>query len=333
MFWDFHVHSPESIHALMFLFGDRGIPSSLRHINGYGNHTYKWTKKDGSFHYVKIHIKADAGIKYLTSQKANKLAGTHPDAHVLDLFDHIANGRFPSYTVYIQTIAPEELSSCPVNIFDMTKILPHAQYPLRQIGRIVFDRNPTNYFTDVEQAAFSPSNMVPGIEPSADPMLQARMFAYPDAARYRLGVNYQFLPTNRPVVPVYVPTQRDGFMNFTANYRGDPNYVGAASKETKFREDVVVSNYKSMKEDFVGPVTFSSEVTDTDFEQPRALWQRVMAKQDGCQERFVENVAEHVSQVKRDWLRNDVYSESHYGEAYAMLTRHRALEPSRQEAE
>ena len=311
MFWDFHTHNPESIHALMFLFGDRGIPASLRNINGYGNHTNKWTKKDSSFHYVKIHIHADAGIKTLTSSQANVLAGTHPDAHVLDLFDAISNGKFPTYTVSIQTIHPSQLSSCPVNIFDMTKIWPKAQYPLRPIGKITFNRNPSNYFTDIEQAAFSPSNMVPGIEPSADPMLQARMFAYPDAQRHRLGANYQFLPTNLPVVPVYAPTQRDGFMNFTSNYGGDPNYVGAEIKPTSFKQDVQVWNYKPTKEPFTGPVTFSSEVTEADFEQPQALWTKVMAKQEGCQDRFVENAAEHVSQVKRDWLREEVYSKFH----------------------
>jgi catalase len=198
VFWDFHISSPESIHALMFLFSDRGIPASLRNINGYSGSTYKFTKKDGPYHFVRIHILSTLGIKTLTSTEANSLAGIHPDALTLDLFDAIASGNYPTYNIYIQTLDPSAVPNFPVNIFDMTKVWPHSLVPLRQVGKMVLDKNPENYFAEIEQAAFSPSTMVPGIEPSADPMLQARMFAYLDAQRYRLGVNYQFLPTNAP---------------------------------------------------------------------------------------------------------------------------------------
>lgn len=311
MFWDFHVGSPESAHALMFLFGDRGTPASLRHINGYSGHTYKFTKRDGSYHYVRIHIKADGGIKNLSAEEATRLAGTNPDSLILGLYNAIGAGNFPSYTVYIQTIHPADVNNCPVNIFDMTKVLPHAQYPLRPVGKLVFDRNPTNYFSEIEQAAFSPSTMVPGIEPSADPMLQARMFAYPDAARYRLGVNYQMLPTNAAKCPVYIPTERDGFMNFGSNYGADPNYVHSSIQPTSFRSEAATSSgYKPTEETLTGPVSFSSEVTDEDFVQPRALWNDVMAKQEGAQDRFVANVAEHISGVKRAWLRKKLFGKS-----------------------
>jgi catalase len=320
MFWDFHISAPESIHALMFLFSDRGIPASLRNINGYSGHTYKFTKKDGSYHFVKIHILSTAGIKTLTSTEANALAGTNPDSLTLDLFEAIAAGNYPTYNVYIQTLHPSAVSDFPVNIFDMTKVWPHAIAPLRQVGKMVFDTNPENYFAEIEQAAFSPSTMVPGIEPSADPMLQARMFAYPDAQRYRLGVNYQFLPTNAPKVPVYCPTERDGFMSFTSNYGGDPNYVGSKIKPTAFKSvsqiNGIVNGHNgvtagakssSKAEKFSEvPVAFTSEVTDEDFAQPRALWE-VFGRQEGCQERFVSTVAEHVSEVKRDWLREEVF--------------------------
>jgi catalase len=321
MFWDFHVNSPESIHALMFLFSDRGIPASLRNINGYSGHTYKFTKKDGSYHFVKIHILSNLGIKTLTSAEGNSLAGTHPDALTLDLFEAIATGNLPSYGVFVQTLAPSAVPTFPVNIFDMTKVWPHSLAPLRQVGKIVLDKNPENYFSDIEQAAFSPSAMVPGIEPSADPMLQARMFAYPDAQRYRLGVNYQFLPTNAAKSGVYCPTERDGFMNFKTNYGGDPNYVGSKLRPTAFKGagetggvangSVVEANgAKSIPKEedkfSATPVTFTSEVTDDDFVQPRALWE-VFGRQEGCQERFVDAVAEHVSQVKRDWLREEVF--------------------------
>ncbi|GAD98054.1 catalase, putative, partial [Paecilomyces variotii No. 5] len=225
MFWDFHTGNPEGIHQLMHLFSDRGTPASLRHMNAYSGHTYKFTKEDGSFKYIKVHIKTQLGVKNFDEETATKIAGENPDYLVDDLFDAIEKGDYPVWNVYVQVMEPEQAESYKWNIFDMTKVWPHQDFPLRQIGRLTLNRNPRNYFTDIEQAAFSPSTMVPGWAPSADPMLQARMFAYPDAARYRLGVNYQHLPTNHARVPIYCPFQRDGFMNFTDNYGDDPNYV------------------------------------------------------------------------------------------------------------
>jgi catalase len=306
MFWDFHVNNPESIHALMFLFGDRGQPASLRHINGYSGHTYIWKKCSGDFHYVKIHIHSDLATKFMAADEASRLAGIDPDHHTLDLYNSIEQGQYPTYTVSIQTIAPTELAACPVNIFDMTKTWPKDLYPLRPIGRITLDRNPRNYFAEIEQAAFTPSNMVPGIEPSADPMLQARMFAYPDAARYRLGVNYQQLPTNAAKSPVYTATQRDGFMTFSSNYGDDPNYVGSTIRPTNLRKDIVPA-YQQTKEVVNGPVVFSSETTEADYVQARAMWEKVLVKQVGAQDRFITNLAGHAAQVKRPWLREEVF--------------------------
>ncbi len=310
MFWDFHVNAPESAHALMFLFGDRGTPASLRNINGYSGHTYKFTKKDGSFHYVKIQIHSDAGVKNLSNDDAVRLAGSDPDALTLDMYNAIERGDYPSYTVSVQVVHPADVARCPVNIFDMTKVLPHAQYPLRPIGKLVFDRNPTNYFAEIEQAAFSPSNMVPGIEPSADPMLQARMFAYPDAARYRLGVNYQMLPTNAAKSPVYIPTERDGFMNFGSNYDADPNYLHSSIHPTAFH-GTTTEAYTPTQDTLSakGPVIFTSEITDDDFKQPRALWNDVLAKEDGAQDRFISNISGNIAGVKRAWLREKVFGE------------------------
>ena len=218
MFWDFHVNNQESIHALMFLFGDRGLPASIRHVNAYSGNTYTFTKADGSYRYVRIHLLTKQGIHYYTNAEGAKLAGSQPDKHLMDLQEAIKRGDFPEWEVHVQSIGPDQIAEAPVDIFDMTKIWPHKQYPLRKIGRMVLDRNPANWFTEIEQAAFSPSNMVRGIAPSTDPMLQARMFAYPDASRYRLGVNYQFLPTNAAKSEVNCPIERDGFMNFTSNY-------------------------------------------------------------------------------------------------------------------
>ena len=221
----------------MFLFGDRGLPSSLRCQNGYSNHTYKFTKEDGSYHYVKIHLLSNQGVHYMTNAESARTAGTSPDVQVLDLYDSIKDGDYPSWNVAIQTFHPSALADSPVNIFDMTRVWPHSKYPFRKVGRLVFNQNVNNYHTEVEQAAFSPSNMVGGIAPSADPMLQARMFAYPDAARYRLGANYQFLPTNAPKVPVYSPMQRDGLKNFTENYGCDSNYLGSGIKPLRFKSE------------------------------------------------------------------------------------------------
>ena len=171
------------------------------------------------------------------------MAGENPDYHTADLYDSIAKGDYPSWNIFFQVMEPKDAEEYRWNIFDMTKVWPHADYPLIPVGKLTLNKNvsnttsliqavltewvqPSNYFADIEQAAFSPSNMVPGLAPSADPILQARMFAYNDAARYRLGVNYQQLPCNKPVSAVYSPYQRDGFMTFGDNYGGDPNYVG-----------------------------------------------------------------------------------------------------------
>jgi len=253
---------------------------------------------------VKIQIHADDGIKNLTNEESIKLAGESPDHLISDLYHGIERGECPSYTVSIQTMDPTDVANCPVNIFDMTKVWPHSQYPLRPIGKLVFNRNPVNYFAEIEQAAFSPSTMVPGIEPSADPMLQARMFAYPDAARYRLGVNYQMLPTNAPKVPVYVPTERDGFMNFSENYGPDPNYINSSIHPMGFHL-AAESEYKPTEEELTGPVVFTSEVTDEDFKQPRALWNKVLAKEE--QDRFITNISGNIAGVQREWLREKVF--------------------------
>ncbi|KAF2807036.1 catalase-domain-containing protein [Mytilinidion resinicola] len=296
MFWDFHNTNQEGIHALMILFSDRGTPASIRNINSYSGHTYKLVKDDGSFKYVKFHFKTNQGIKNLTRSEATKLAGENPDAHLQDLHDSIEHGDFPSWTLYVQVMDPADAETYRWNIFDMTKVWPQKDYPLRPVGKLTLNENPSNYFRDIEQAAFSPSNMVPGIAPSADPMLQARMFAYPDAARYRLGVNYQTLPPNAAKSPVYSPYQRDGAMVFGSNYGGDPNYVRSTQKEVAFRKTATIAK-GNPHEKWVGEVSdFSSEVTDEDFVQARDLW-KVLGRQEGQQENLVGNVAATLSQA------------------------------------
>ncbi|KAH0287277.1 catalase-domain-containing protein [Aureobasidium namibiae CBS 147.97] len=289
MFWDYHINNQEGIHALMHLFGLRGIPASLRNINAFGVHTYKLGKQDGTFVYVKWHIKPAAGIKNLHADEALRLAGENPDYHIKDFYDAIERGDFPTYNVHLQIMDPKQAEASGINIFDNTFTWPHEKYPLRQIGKITFNKNPTNYFQDVEQAAFSPSTMVPGIGPSADLMLHARMFSYPDAARYRLGPNYQQLPCNKPISQVYSPYQRDGPGRMDGNYGADPDYV--RSSYTKLAHG---SHELATHEQWVGKVvSASTEVTDKDFEQSRLLWQ-TMLKEDGGRENFLKNLCPHL---------------------------------------
>jgi len=291
MFWDFHNNNQEGIHCLMQLFSLRGVPASLRNMNAFSNHTYKLGKPDGSFKYVKMHFKPDAGIKNLPAEEALRLAGEEPDYHVQDLYDAIERGDYPVWTLYLQIMDPKEAETYRWNIFDMTKIWPHADYPLQPVGKLTLNRNPSNYFQDIEQAAFSPSTMVPGVGPSADIMLQARMFSYPDAARYRLGVNYQQLPCNVPISPVYNPYQRDGPGTINGNYGADPDYVRSSLKPLRQGPKDIAHD------EWTGRVTaFTSEVTDDDFVQARDLW-HILAKHDGEQENFLANVTGHLKKA------------------------------------
>ncbi|PSS23489.1 hypothetical protein M430DRAFT_40651 [Amorphotheca resinae ATCC 22711] len=292
MFWDFHNNNQEGIHALMMLFSNRGTPASIRNIHAFSGHTYKLTTDDG-FVYVKIHLKSDQGIKNLTQQEAERLAGQNSDYHTADLYNAIASGNYPTWTMYLQVMTPEQAENYRWNIFDITHIWPHSDFPLQPVGKLTLNRNPTNYFADIEQAAFSPSTMVPGIAPTADPMLQARMFAYPDAARYRLGVNYQQLPCNAPVSQVYTPYLRDG-VRHDNNFGGDPNYVGSKLRPIHFKGRVGANGYSpGGHEEWVGRVSsYSSEVTDEDFIQSRELW-KIMGKTNQ-QKDFVHNVSVHL---------------------------------------
>ncbi|KAJ5974780.1 hypothetical protein N7481_001365 [Penicillium waksmanii] len=313
MFWDFHVGNPEGIHQLLVLFSDRGTPKSVRYMNSYSGHTYKFTKPDGSFKYAKIHIKTKQGIENLSTQEATRIAGEDPDFMIRDMFEAIERNDYPVWNVYVQLMSPEEAEKYKWNIFDMTKVWSHKDFPLQQIGRLTMNRNPRNYFADIEQAAFSPSTMVPGIAASADPVLQARLFAYQDAARYRLGVNYQQLPTNAAKVQVYCPFQRDGAMRFDDNYGGDPNYVGSSIKPTKFYQDENGISASALAlhtehEKWAGEVSaYTSEITDDDFIQPSALWE-VIGRQPGHQDRVIENLSGNIKGVRYPELRKAVYS-------------------------
>jgi catalase len=221
--WDFFSLSPETLHQVTILFSDRGTPDGYRFMHGFGSHTYSFWNAAGKRVWVKFHFKSRQGIKNLAPAEAERLAGAHPDYAQEDLFGAIERGDFPKWRVCVQVMSEEDAGKTAYNPFDLTKVWPHRDYPLIEIGELELNRNPQNYFAEIEQSAFAPSNIVPGVGFSPDKMLQGRIFAYADAQRYRIGSNYQQLPVNAPKCP-YHNYQRDGAMRFDGNFGGAPNY-------------------------------------------------------------------------------------------------------------
>lgn len=231
--WDFWSLSPESLHQITYLHGDRGIPATWRHMNGYGSHTFKWVNDQGEAFWVKYHFISEQGVKGLDEELADKLAGENPDYHTEDLYNSIDKGDFPAWKLYVQIMPYEDAKTYRFDPFDVTKVWSQKDYPRIEVGRMVLDRNPENYFAEVEQAAFSPGNFVPGIEASPDKMLQGRLFGYSDAHRYRIGANHQQLPINRPINEVN-NNQFDGPMRYSSS--GSVNYE-PNSYDTEPKED------------------------------------------------------------------------------------------------
>ncbi|WP_155057847.1 catalase [Streptomyces blattellae] len=292
MQWDFWTLSPESAHMVTWLMGDRGIPKTYRHMNGYSSHTYMWVNGGGEKFWVKYHLKTDQGIDFLTQEEADRLAGEDADCHRRDLFQAIERGDHPSWTVHVQVMPFEDAADYRFNPFDLTKVWPHADYPLIEVGRMTLDQNPEDYFIHVEQAAFEPSNLVPGIGPSPDKMLLGRLFSYPDTHRYRIGPNYAQLPPNRPRSPVN-SYAKDGPMRYEAAGTGAPyapnSYGGPAAAVQQFGDiagwqaagEMVREAYKLHRE-------------DDDFGQPRTMIRQVL--DDAARGRLVANVSGHLKQ-------------------------------------
>lgn len=221
--WDFWSLSPESMHQITILFSDRGIPLSYRHVNGYGSHTYSFINTHNERFWIKFHFKTVQGIKCITDEESSELIGQDRESHQRDLFKSIENGDFPKWNMKVQIMTEEQALKTSYNPFDLTKIWPHSEFPLIDVGVLELNRNPENYFSEVEQSAFSPANIIPGISHSPDKMLQFRIISYADAHRYRLGVNYENLPVNKPKCEANV-YYRDGKMRFDGNNGGDVNY-------------------------------------------------------------------------------------------------------------
>ena len=221
--WDFWSLSPESLHQVTMLFSDRGIPKSYRHMNGYGSHTYSFINAANQRFWVKFHLKTLQGIEFLTDEQAAAVIGADRESHQADLFDAIERGDYPKWRLFVQVMPEADAERTSYNPFDLTKVWPHGQYPLMEVGVVELNRNPDNYFAEVEQSTFSPANQVPGIGHSPDKMLQFRIVSYADAHRYRLGVNYEALPVNSARCPVH-SYHRDGAMRFDGNDGGAVNY-------------------------------------------------------------------------------------------------------------
>jgi len=237
--WDFWTSLPESLHQVTITMSDRGLPLSYRHMNGYGSHTYSLISPDNKRYWVKFHFKTQQGIKNLTDEEGEVLVGKDRESHQRDLLDSIDNNDFPKWDMKIQVMEEEDAAKCDFNPFDLTKVWPHADYPLIDVGVLELNRNPENYFAEVEQAAFNPTNIVPGIGFSPDKMLQGRLFSYGDAQRYRLGINHNQIPVNQPRCPVH-GYHRDGAMRVDGNYGSrigyEPNSYGEWQEQPDFNE-------------------------------------------------------------------------------------------------
>ena len=221
--WDWWTLLPEALHQVTIVMSDRGIPASYRHMHGFSSHTYSFWNAAGERFWVKMHFRTQQGIKNLTDAEAAAAIGNDRETHQRDLFDAIERGEFPKWTMYVQVMPETDAETVPYHPFDLTKVWPKGDYPLIEVGEFELNRNPENFFADVEQSAFAPSNLVPGIGVSPDKMLQARLFNYADAQRYRLGVNYHQIPVNAARCPVH-SNHRDGAGRMDGNYGGLPHY-------------------------------------------------------------------------------------------------------------
>jgi catalase len=296
MFWDFLSLTPESIHQVTILFSNRGTPANYRQMNGYSSHSLRFVNAAGEAFYVKLHYKTDAGIKNFTDTEAAEVKKHDPDSATRDLFEHIASGKSATWTMYAQIIPESKAESFKWNIFDVTKVWPHGEVPLTRIGKLVLNRNPLNYFADVEQSAFSPSHMVPGIEPSLDKMLQARLFSYPDTHVHRLGVNYHRIPINCPYASGARNYQRDGFMTVDGNQGNDPNYFPNSVQGSPQPTGELQHKYKVSGASIIAAKHPQKHPND-DFIQAGNLYRDVM--DDFERTCLVENIVGHLKHAKK----------------------------------
>ncbi|MFC2057056.1 catalase [Chloroflexota bacterium] len=292
MFWDFLSLTPESVHQVTILFSDRGTPRTFRHMNGYSSHTFKWYNDKGEYYWVQYHFKTEQEIQNLTRDEATELKGKDPDHATRDLHDSIERGEYPSWRLEVQIMTPKQANEYRFDPFDITKVWFHADCPPITIGRLVLNRNPENYFAEVEQAAFSPANFVPGIAASPDKLLQGRLFSYHDTHIHRLGINYPMIPINRPKATV-THYQRDGFMNVSENSGGGPNYYPNSFGGPEPTPNVEEPPFEVSGEAKRQPYTHPND----DFFQAGELYHRVMTDED--RERLIGNITTHLCNAQK----------------------------------
>jgi len=288
--WDFWSLHPESLHQVTILFSDRGIPATYRNMNGYGSHTYSLINDKNERFWVKFHFKTRQGVKNLTNKEAEKIIAKDRESHQRDLYENIENGNFPKWDVKIQIMTQDEAKNVDFNPFDVTKVWPHSDFPLIDVGEIELNQNPEHYFTEVEQACFSPSNIVPGISFSPDRMLQARIFSYADAHRYRVGTWYEMLPVNRPIVEIN-HYNADGAMRFDEVKGNDayyePNSFGGPKDNKNYVEPPFPADGDGYRYDY-------RRLDNDYFTQPRNLFNLMNENQ---KEQLFNNIAEAMNNV------------------------------------
>ncbi len=291
--WDFWSQTPESLHQTTILFSDRGLPTNLRHINGYGSHTYSFINIDNERYWVKFHFKTQQGIETMTNEEAGKVVGKDRESSQRDLYESIEKGDFPTWCMEVQIMTETQAKKHKHNPFDLTKVWKHDEYPMIKVGILELNRNPNNYFNEVEQASFSPSNTVPGIGLSPDKMLQARAFSYPDAHRYRVGTHYESLPINRPLNEVN-NYHADGSMNHAditqkAEVNYEPNSFGGPTEDEIYNEPPLAID---------GDVDRYDRTQDNDhYSQPRDLFNLMSSEQ---QMQLFSNIAEAMQGVPKE---------------------------------
>jgi catalase len=311
--WDFWTLLPEALHQVTITMSDRGIPYSYRHMNGYGSHTYSLLNSKNERIWVKFHLKTQQGIKCLTDQEAEAIIAKDRESHQRDLFESIDKGDFPKWNMKIQVMTEDQATKCTFNPFDLTKVWPHKDYPLMDVGVMELNRNPENYFADVEQAAFNPASIVPGIGFSPDKMLQGRLFSYGDAQRYRLGVNHHLIPVNQARCPV-TGFHRDGQMRVDDNYGATPGYEpnsdGVWQEQPAFKEPPL---------NLEGSATHWDHREDTDYYSQAGDLFRLMSKDQ--QKVLFENTARAMGdapkKIKLRHIGNCLKADKAYGQGVA----------------
>ncbi|MBF7068252.1 catalase [Campylobacter volucris] len=306
--WDFWTLCPESLHQVTILMSDRGIPASYRHMHGFGSHTYSLINDKNERFWVKFHFKTQQGIKNLTNEESAKIIANDRESHQRDLYEAIEKGDFPKWTFQIQVLKEDEVEKLGFNPFDLTKVWPHSIVPLIDVGELVLNKNVQNYFNEVEQAAFSPSNIVSGIGFSPDKMLQARIFSYPDAHRYRIGTNYHLLPINRAKSEVNTYNVA-GAMNFDTYKNGlayyEPNSYNDSPKEDKsyLEPDLAIDNiaqrYASLDDDFyTQPRALFNIMSENQKEQ---LFSNIAASMDKVEEKIIQRALDHFEKISTEY--------------------------------